>query len=314
MFPQSLKAGLIFKNLFHFLKITKPLNCCFMHVKAGENLSNMAMFFLLPVLLIILLISCQSSLQNLPPPSEIPSPSKILLIPRWYAELPDIDGCRIAYGYGGIYLDKIRQNEVIVTNGAANLAKNDQVFIKAGWAGTQTHSHGLTASYILEKGWQDRASVLEKDLKIVREYRIENSVIALCAFCPDESRFQSLMNQIDDSLVNINADEPPEWIKEPKSHPEFVYGIGTAPSRIKPGKAWEEAERQARAALAFNLAAHHNILQKTVSENTSSRTQNLSEIYVEITLKDVTIIRHAYSHANKSFYVLAQMRTNGIPE
>ena len=194
------------------------------------------------------------------------------------------------------------------------MAKNDKVLIKAGVAGTQTHSHGLNASYILEKGWQDRASVLEKNLKIVREYRMENSVIALCAVCLDEARLQSLMNQTDDSLVNINADEPPEWIKEPKSHPGFVYGIGTAPILITPGKAWEEAERQARVDLAFNLAAHHNILQKTVSMNTVSKSRNLSETEVEITLRDVTIIRHAYSHTDKSFYVLAQMPINGTPD
>ncbi|MBU0768507.1 MAG: hypothetical protein KJ687_05405, partial [Proteobacteria bacterium] len=69
------------------------------------------------------------------------------------------------------------------------------------------------------------------------------------------------------------------------------------------------AERQARADLAFNLAAHHNILLKTISESTSSMSQKLSETKVEIALTDVTIIRHGYSHANESFYALAQMPT-----
>ena len=77
----------------------------------------------------------------------------------------------------------------------------------------------------------------------------------------------------------------------------------------KPGKAWEEAERQARAALAFNLAAHHKVLLKTISESTSSMSQKLSESKAEITLTDVTIIRHGYSHASQSFYALAQMPT-----
>ncbi len=309
MFPQSLKAGLVFRNKFNLLKTVKPFNCCRILVKIGQSFGNMAMFILLPMLLMIPLISCQGPRENLTPPSENSHPSKILLIPRWYADLPNIDGCRISYGYGGIYLDATRQKEVIVKNGAANMAKNEKVFIKAGWAGSQTRSQGLGASFVIEKGWQDRASILEKNLKIVREYLMGNSVIALCAFCPDESLLQDLMNQIDDSLVNINADEPPEWVNKPKSHPKYVYGIGTAPSQIKPGKAWEEAERQARADLALTLGARYHILQKAISGSTSSRVQSLSETKVEIALKDVSIMRHAYSHAGKSFYVFAQMPT-----
>jgi hypothetical protein len=282
-------------------------NCYRQFVRIGKNFSSIAMFFVLPVLLMTTLISCQVPRQNLISPSENSHPSKILMIPRWYAELPKVDGCRLAYGYGGIYLDDALQKEALLKNAAANMAKNDEVFIKAGWAGSQTHSQGLHASYVIEKGWKDRASILEKTLKIVREYRMGNGIIALYAFCPDDSLLQGLMNQIDDSLVNINADEPPEWVKEPKSRPEYVYGIGTASSRVMPGNAWEEAERQARADLALNLAAHHNILLKTMSESTSSMSQKLSETKVEIALKDVTIIRHAYSHASKSYYVLAQM-------
>jgi len=309
MFPQLLKTGLVFRNKFNVLKTLKPFNYCRILVKTEKDICHMAVSFLLPILLMIPLISCQSPRQNLTPQSENSDPSKILMIPRWYAELPNVDGCRLAYGYGGIYLDETLQKEVIVENGAANMAKNEKVFIKARWAGSQTRSQGLNASYVIEKGWQDRASNLEKNLKIVREYRMENNIIALCAFCPDESLLQGLMNQIDDSLVNINSDELPEWVKEPISHPEYVYGIGTAPSRIKPGKAWEEAERQARASLAFNLAAQYEVLLKTISESTSSMSQKLSESKAEIALSDVTIIRHGYSHANKSFYALAQMPT-----
>ena len=120
---------------------------------------------------------------------------------------------------------------------------------------------------------------------------------------------KGLINQIDDSLVDINADVPPEWVNKPKSHPKYVYVIGSAPSQIKPGKAWEEAERQARADLALTLGARYHILQKTISESTGSQFQNLSETKVEIALKNVAIIRHAYSHASASFYVLAQMPT-----
>ena len=307
MFPQLLKAGLAFRNKFNVLKTVKKYNCCRQFVKNGRSLCHIMNSFLLPVLLMMPLIACQGSSQNIGQDTEKSLRSKPFSIPRWYAELPNVDGCRVAYGYGGIYLDETLQKEAIVENGAGNMAKNEKVFIKAGWAGSQTRSQGLNASYVIEKGWQDRASNLEKNLKIVREYRMENNIIALCAFCPDESMLQGLMNQIDDSLVNINSDEPPEWVKEPISHPEYVYGIGTAPSRIKPGKAWEEAERQARAALAFNLAAHHKVLLKTISENTSSMSQKLSETKAEIALTDVTIIRHGYSHANKSFYALAQM-------
>jgi len=309
MFPQSLKSGLALRNKFNVLKAEKTSNFCRQFVKTGRSLCYIVMSFLLPVLLMIPLISCQGPRQNIAQDTENSLRPKTFSIPRWYAELPKVDGCRIAYGYGGIYLDAALQKEALLKNSATNMAKNDNVFIEAGWAGSQTHSKGLNAAYVIEKGWQDRASVLEKNLKIVREYRIGNGIIALCAFCPDDSLFQSLANQIDDSLVNINNDEPPEWVNEPISHPGYVYGIGIAPSQIKPGSAWEEAERQARADLAFNLAAHYNILLKNVSESTSSMSQKLSETKAEIALTDVTIIRHGYSHANKSFYALAQMPT-----
>lgn len=309
MFVQSLKFDLMHGNKFNVLKTVKTYNRCRQFVKTKGSLCCIVIAFLLPVLLVIPLISCQGSQQNISRNTENTLRPKTLLIPRWYAELPKVDGCRIAYGYGGIYLDAALQKEVLLKNSAANMAKNDNVFIEAGWAGSQTRSRGLNASYVIEKGWKDRASVLEKNLKFVREYRMGNGIIALCAFCPDASLFQGLVNQIDDSLVNINADEPPEWVKKPISHPGYVYGIGTASGRIKPGSAWEEAERQARADLAFNLAAHHNILLKTISDNTGSMSQKLSETKVKIALKDVTIIRHGYSHANKSFYVLAQMPT-----
>ena len=307
MFMPSSKAGSVPGNKLNVLKTVKPHNGCHQFVKTGKILAGMAMFFLLSILLMMPMISCQNPRQNIAQGNETYSRPKNILVPRWYAELPNVDRCRFAYGYGGIYLDAARQKEVLLKNGAENMAKNDKVFIKAGWAGTQTPGEGLAASYILENGWEDRASVLEKNLKIIREYRMENSMIALCTFCPDESQLQDLMNRIDDRLVNITADEPPEWVRIPKSNPGYVYGVGSTPGRIKPAKAWEEAERQARAALAFNLTVHQDILQNTISENTGSKFRNLSETKAEIALANVVIIRHGYSRADKSFYALAQM-------
>ena len=309
MFPLSLKSGLVPKNKFNILKTAKTINGCRQFVNTSGSLSSITMSLLLSFLLMIPLISCQHPQQNVHRNTENSSRPKTFSIPQWYANLPKVDGCRINYGYSGIYLDANRQKEDLLKNSAENMAKNEKVFIEVGWAGAQTHVQGLTASYILEKGWQDRASVLEKKLKIVREYRMENGIIALCAYCPDESLLQGLIDQVDGSLVNINSDDPPEWVKEPISHPGYVYGIGIAPSQIKPGSAWEEAERQARAALAFNLAVHHKVLLKTISESTNAMSQKLSETKAEIVLIDVTIIRHGYSHANQSFYALAQMPT-----
>jgi hypothetical protein len=308
----SLKAGSVFGNKFNGLKIVRThSNCCRQFVKTVKRLAGKAMSSLLPVLLMIPVVSCQPPRHNITQGNENNIRDTIrlkrILIPRWYAELPIGEGCRLAYGYGGIYLDADRQKEVLLKNGSENMAKNEKVLIKAGWAGTQTTAVGLAASYILENGWQDRASALEKNLKIVREYRMENDVIALCAFCPDASSLQGLMDRIDDRLVNINADEPPEWVRVPRSSPGFVYGVGIAPSRIKPAKAWEEAERQARASLAFNLTAHQDILEKTYSDNTVSSFRNFSETKAEIALADVTIIRHGFSYAEQTFYALAQM-------
>ena len=307
MFLQLFKAGSMNSNKFGVRKSLKPHHCYRRFVKKGKGFVGMAMPFLFTVLWMAPMISCQYPRQNIARISGTSSRPENILIPQWYAKLPNINRCRLAYGYGGIYLDSDHQKEVLLKNAAANMAKNDKVFIQAGWAGTQISGEGLTASYVMEKGWQERASVLEKSLKIVRQYQMENSMIALCASCPDESLLSGLTDQIDDRLVNINSDESPEWVQSPESSPGYVYGVGTAPSQIKPAEAWEEAERQARAALAFNLTARQDVLQKTISENTESRVRNLSEIKAEIVLADVVIIRHGYSYAEKSYYALAQM-------
>ena len=299
----------MYTNPFNYLLTVNPYRCCRQFVEIEGNRRYIALWVLFLVALMIPLISCQSPRQNLSQPAENLHLPEMLMMPRWYAEQPNVNDCRLAYGYSGIYLDAKRQKEALVQSGAANMAKNHNVLIKAAWAGTQTHSQSLTASYVIEEAWQDQASQLAKDLQIVREYRLGNGIIALCAICPDESSLQKLMNQVDDSLVNISSDEPPEWVKEPKLQSEYVYGIGAAPSYIKPGEAWQEAERQARADLAFKLAAQYNVLQKTSSKNIGSRFQNLSETTAEVVLTGVTIFRHAYSHGGKCFYVLARMPT-----
>jgi hypothetical protein len=297
----------VYTNPFNYLLTVKTYRCCRQFVEIEGNRRHIALWVLFSVALMIPLISCQSPRQNLSQPAENSPLPEMLMMPRWYAEQPNVNDCRLAYGYSGIYLDAKRQKEALVQSGAANMAKNHNVLIKAAWAGTQTHSQSLTASYVIEEAWQDQASQLAKDLQIVREYRLGNGVIALFAICPDESSLQKLMGQVDDSLVNISSDEPPDWVKEPKSQPEYVYGTGAASSYIKPGEAWQEAERQARADLAFKLAARYNILQKTSSKNTGSSFQNLSETTAEVVLTGATIFRHVYSHAGKCFYALARM-------
>lgn len=299
----------MYRNPFNYLVTVKTYRCCHQFSEIKGNRRYTALWVLFSVALMIPLISCQSPRQNLSRPAENLHLPEMLMMPRWYAEQPNVRGCRLAYGYSGIYLDTDRQKEALVQSGAANMAKNHNVFIKAAWAGTQTHSQSLTASYVIEEGWKDRASQLAGHLQIVHEYRLRNGIIALCAICPDESSLQDLMEQVDDRLVNISSDEPPEWVKEPKSQPEYVYGIGAAPSYIKPSEAWQEAERQARADLAFKLAAQYNVLQKTSSKNTGSRFQNLSETTAEVVLTDAVIFRHAYSRAGNCFYALARMPT-----
>jgi hypothetical protein len=308
-FDQSPRVGFVYRDPFKYPMTVKKYSCYRQFVKIRGCHHCMTLRVLFSVALIISLISCQSSRQDLTRPIEKSNLSGILMIPGWYAEQPNVNGCRFAYGYSGIYLDQKCQKEMLVKSGAANMAKNQKVFIKAAWAGTQTHSQSLTASYVIENGWQDRASQLEKHLQIVHEYRLGSGVIALCAICPDGSLLQQMINKIDNRLVDINSDEPPEWVKEPKSPAEYVYGIGTAPSYIKPGEAWQEAERQARADLAFKLSARYNVLQKTSSKNTGSMSQNLSETTAEVVLTGAAICRHAYSHAGKCFYALARMPT-----
>jgi hypothetical protein len=76
---------------------------------------------------------------------------------------------------------------------------------------------------------------------------------------------------------------------------------------MTPARAWEEAERQSRADLVLRLAAHARILDRDQASNVSASSQRLSETSSEITLSNVHILRHAYSNASRTFYVLVRM-------
>jgi hypothetical protein len=242
----------------------------------------------------------------IPVPERI-SPPKLVQVPGWYAELPAVAGCRLGQAYSGVYLDVELQKQALLENGAANMAKNERVHVKVGWAGTQSSGYSQTASYILEQGWEERAAALRDQLEVIRQFTIERATIGLVALCSSEPAKQSLDAMLNDSLVNVALDQPPEWVREHMSDSRYVFGVGASASRTTPARAWEEAERQSRADLVLRLAAHAWILDRDQSSNVSASSQRLSETSSELSLSNIQILRHAYSNASRTFYVLVRM-------
>jgi hypothetical protein len=210
----------------------------------------------------------------------------------------------LAYAYSGIYINSDHQKKTLLKSGAANLAKNNQVALEVGWAVSQSNAHSRTAAYIKEEEWQSRAKNIEKNLDILCEFRLERSVIALVGLCPKEVDAETLGAMLDHTLVKVSSKRPPTWVSDPLQITGQLFGIGTAANYSTAAKAWQEAERQARADLALRLAAQYKILKKSLIQNRYAKAHFISETHAKLTLRNLTIVRHAYSHFGRTFYVL----------
>jgi hypothetical protein len=266
-------------------------------------------------LMLCAMIACQPAprvpMRPVVPTPEPVRPAKVVQVPAWYAALPEAAACRLGQAYSGVYLDEDLQKAALLENGAANMAKNERVQIKVGWAGTQTSGYSQTASYILEQGWEERAAALRDQLEIIRQFTIERATIGLVAICSSDTAKQALDAQLDDTLVNVGLDQAPEWVSEPISDSRYVFAIGVSASHTTPARAWEEAERQSRADLVLRLAMHARVLDRDEASNFSASSQRLSETSSEMTLSNIQILRHAYSNASRTFYVLVRMPLPG---
>ncbi len=264
--------------------------------------------FILCFFFILMLCACQSgprSKQKLMEPP--PLPQKDIWVPRWYAELPHLPGCQLAYAYSGIYVNADRQKEALLESGAANLAKNQRVSLEVGWAGTQHNIYSQTAAYIKENGWEARAENLKAEIKILKEFRFDQSMLAVVGRCPGSEDPESLSALLDDKLVNISTDAPPAWVKKPVQAAGQIFGVGSAAGHTTAAKAWKEAERQARADLALRLASRSNVLEKNVSQNQFGSEQLITETQAKLTLQNLQVIRHAYSHSGRIYYALIRI-------
>lgn len=254
-----------------------------------------------------MLFACQSnpaSKQNIA--NTTPAPKEIR-VPGWYAEMPQIPGCRLAHAHSGVFIDADRQEEALLKNGAANLAKSSRVALEVGWAGSQKSHYSRTASYIKEENWQSRAKALEEELEIIKQYRLDQSMLALVGICSGQMDPQSLSAALNDTLVNLSSEKPPTWVSDPLQADGRFFGVGTASGYTTAAKAWQEAERQARADIALRLAAQYKVLERNLSQNNYADAQLISETHAKLTLRNLEVIRHAYSHAGRTFYALVSM-------
>ena len=256
---------------------------------------------------IVLLYACQSA-PTLKQISVDPvSPLKDIWVPKWYANLPQLPGCQLAYAYSGIYINPDHQRQALLESGAANLAKNNQVALEVGWAASQNSSHSRTAAYIKEEEWKSRAKILEQKLEILCEFRLERSVIALVGVCSEAMNVEQLVAMLDHTLVKVSSKQPPAWVSDPLHITGQLFGVGTAANYTTAAKAWQEAERQARADLALRLAAQYKVLEKSLVQNRYAKAHFISETRAKLTLRNLTVVRHAYSHFGQTFYVLVSI-------
>jgi hypothetical protein len=255
----------------------------------------------------VLLCACRSVPASHHYKNPTPTKKEEMLVPRWYAKIPELPGCDLAYAYSGVYINPDRQEQALIESGAANLAKSKRVMLEVRWAGSQKSSQTQTANFIKESEWEQRAQSIEKNIKIIKTYHLDQSMLALVGICPGQSDEESLASKLDDTLVNIGGQEPPSWISQPLHSSGQVFGAGSAASRITPAKAWQEAERQARADLAIALAGEIKILERNYGQNDFAYIHVLSETSAKLTLKELQVIRHAYSHNDTTFYALVSM-------
>jgi hypothetical protein len=261
------------------------------------------------LLVVVLFYACQSAptfQQNSVKP---PTPIKDIWVPKWYASLPQLPGCELAYAHSGIYINSGSQKQAILDNGAANWAKSKHVALEVGWAASQKSSHSQTAAYIKEEGWKDLAKNIKEDLEILSQYRLDHSILALVGKCSENLDNEILAAMIDNTLVKVSSEQPPIWVSDPLQNSGQLFGVGTAAGHTTAAKAWQEAERQARADLALRLAAQHKILEKNLVQNTYAKAHFISETRAKLTLYNVKIVRHAYSQFGQTFYALVSIPT-----
>jgi hypothetical protein len=278
----------------------------------GKSFRNVHLHrFAIWLLISVFLFACQSTptLKQKPVKLPSPSPSKGVWVPKWYAILPQLPGCQLAYAYSGVYIDAKRQKESLLKNGAANLAKSKQVELDVGWAVSQKNSYSQTASYIKEEEWQHQAESLEKDIKILSQFRLDRSILALVGLCSAQIDDQSLAAMLDHRLVKVSSKEPPAWVSAPAPIRGRLCGVGITIGYTTAAKAWQEAERQARADLAIRMAGQHNILERNMVQNGYAEVHNISETHAKLTLYNLKVIRHAYSPIGDTFYALVSIPT-----
>ena len=259
--------------------------------------------------ILVFLYACQTTptLKQNPVEPPSPSPSKGIWVPKWYAILPQLPGCRLAYAYSGIYIDAKRQKEALLKNGAVNLAKSTQVGLDVGWAVSQKNSYSQTASYIKEEEWQHLAESLKPDIKILSQFHLDRSILALVGICSQQIDDQSFSAMLDHTLVKVSSEEPPDWVSAPVPISGQLCGVGITVGYTTAAKAWQEAERQARADLAIRIAGQHKILERSISQNGYAEVHNISETHAKLTLQNLKVIRHAYSPIGDTFYALVSI-------
>ena len=260
------------------------------------------------ILIICLIISCFACT-----PSNIHKilqfePNCSLTLPSWFIIRPQ-DGMdyKLIYGYSGHYVNENSKIDALKSSAADNLAKEMRVKIKAGWALESTSIVSQSAFYIIEQEWKEKAKQLIEDMHIIDEYKMTSGIIALVAYCKEESTVDNLKHSMNSELIKFSKKTMPKWVIKSKQESNVIYGVGIAPHYQFIGKSWEEAERQAKADLVYQIVSSNKTLQQDYVSTYGSYSKTLHEMEASMILKNCRVIEHMYSYSDKSFFALVKM-------
>jgi len=227
-------------------------------------------------------------------------------IPSWFTEKPQIHGINLVYAYCSQYLNKDTEKKMLLLNAAEQAAKSRQVNIKILLKGKQQTGKYLGHTEIYESKPLIDEHELENNYTIIYKYSIGSGVIALAAET-NNLESEHLLG-IKNTMGEMNVSSPPKWISNPPNQKGFIYGVGSAQDHSSPEKAWNVAEKNARANIALQLNANLFYESKGIQRSMWEWVVIHHQICSSMMLIDVSIIKHGYCKTNRTYYALARMK------
>jgi len=231
-----------------------------------------------------------------------------LNLPAWFVEKPQLSGVDLVYAYCSKYYYKDTEKNKLLFSAAKQVEKSKKVRIDILQISESTTGKYLGYTDIQELDVVVDENNLENHFTIIYKHPIGRGILALAAETVQVKNANIL--SINDTLYNVNVSSQPEWVTTPPSKEGYIFGVGCAQDHSSPEKAWEEAEKNARANIALQISAnlYSNINEENGNWSEGAEINQLTCSTVELT--NVSIIKHGYCNPRRTYYALARMKQN----